>query len=255
MKSKKIIKSGLQVLIRHKLRSFFMMLGIIIGTSSLILIVAIGAGSRQKMMDNIEKQFSASDILVGAGGGMSGGFSGGMPTTLVIEDLEDIKEEVVNVDDFDPVQALMGQDVKYGSKSCNAQIEGHSPIGLYINHRSFSSMANFIGCRPLNEAALALLGFNPLDAGKAISEHKLADKMVIVKADGDKLMSGQFGLTHYLQSIKFTHVPEFFEEKATSKVDGRILEGCLDHGDDWNMTFLNEKLAEWARMSVITPSP
>lgn len=158
MKSKKIIKSGLQVLARHKLRSFFMMLGIIIGTSSLILIVAIGAGSRQKMMDNIEKQFSASNILIGAGGGMGGGFSGGMPTTLVIEDIEAINEEVTNVENFDPVQMLMGQDVKYGSKSCNVQIEGHSPMAEELFSRSVSIGEYFSLSNMKSFARVALIG-------------------------------------------------------------------------------------------------
>jgi len=158
MKSKKIIKSGLQVLARHKLRSFFMMLGIIIGISSLILIVAIGAGSRQKMMDNIEKQFSASNILIGAGGGMGGGFSGGMPTTLIIEDIEVINDEVTNVENFDPVQMLMGQDVKYGSKSCNAQIEGHSPMAEELFSRSVSIGEYFSLSNTKSSARVALIG-------------------------------------------------------------------------------------------------
>jgi len=158
MKSKKIIKSGLQVLARHKLRSFFMMLGIIIGTSSLILIIAIGAGSRQKMMDNIEKQFSASNIMIGAGGGMSGAFSGAMPTTLVVEDIETIKKEIANVEDYDPVQMLMGQDIKYESKSCNAQIEGHSPAAEELFSRSISNGEYFSVSDMKSSARVALIG-------------------------------------------------------------------------------------------------
>lgn len=158
MKSIKIIKSGLKVLISHKLRSFFMMLGIIVGTSSLILIVAIGAGSRQKMMDNIEKQFSASNIMIGAGGGMSGAFSGEMPTTLVLEDVAIIKEEVANVEDYDPVQMLMGQDIKYESKVCNAQIEGHSPAGEELFSRSVTSGEYFSESDMKNSARVALIG-------------------------------------------------------------------------------------------------
>lgn len=158
MKSKKIIKSGLQVLIRHKLRSFFMMLGFIIGTSSLILIVAIGIGSRQKMMDNIEKQFSASNIMIGAGGGMSGAFSGGIPTTLVLEDIETIKEEIANVEDYDPVQMLIGQDVKHGSNRCNAQIEGHAPAAEELFNRSVTNGEYFSESDMKSSARVALIG-------------------------------------------------------------------------------------------------
>jgi len=158
MKSKKIIKSGLQVLARHKLRSFFMMLGIIIGTSSLILIIAFGAGNKQKMMDNIEKQFSSSNIMVGAGGGMSGAFSGGIPATLVIEDIEAIKEEIANVEDYDPVQMLMGRDVKYGSKNCNTQIEGHSPAAEELINRSVTSGEFFSMLDMKSFARVAIIG-------------------------------------------------------------------------------------------------
>ncbi len=89
---------ALRALTRNKLRSFLTALGMVIGVSAVIAMVAIGDGARSK----VDEAFAAmgSNMLVvlpgtSVGGGAMGGF-GSMPT-LTWEDLRAIREEVPSV--------------------------------------------------------------------------------------------------------------------------------------------------------------
>ena len=75
-----MIRYGLRGMGRHGLRTFFMMLGTFIGVLALTLVVAIGQGTRDSVLSNIERMFSGYSILLTAGGGgmMGGGMGGGM---------------------------------------------------------------------------------------------------------------------------------------------------------------------------------
>ena len=83
MKTQRIIRYGLRDLGRHRLRTFFMMLGTFVGVLALTLVVAIGQGTRDSVMGNIERMFAGNSILLSAGGGgMMGGPRAGGPPPL-----------------------------------------------------------------------------------------------------------------------------------------------------------------------------
>jgi putative ABC transport system permease protein len=92
------LRVALRALLRNKMRSFLTTLGIIIGVSAVIAMVAIGEGAKAR----VEAQFAAmgSNLLVvlpgsTTSGGMRGGF-GSMPT-LTWDDLRAIQTEVPTV--------------------------------------------------------------------------------------------------------------------------------------------------------------
>lgn len=128
MKIKRIIKSGFRVLGRHKMRTFFMMLGIAVGITALTLIFSLGKGTEKKVLDNIDRMFSGSSILVSAGAGqmMGGPMSGGPTKTLTVEDLEVIQEEISDIEAWDPMLMIPSREVKYQENSENIRIFGHS---------------------------------------------------------------------------------------------------------------------------------
>ena len=99
MKTQRIIRYGLRDLGRHRLRTFFMMLGTFVGVLALTLVVAIGQGTRDSVMGNIERMFAGNSILLSAGGGgmMGGPRAEGPTTTLVMEDLEEIQATVPGI--------------------------------------------------------------------------------------------------------------------------------------------------------------
>jgi putative ABC transport system permease protein len=95
-----IIKIALDSILIHKLRSFLTVLGIIIGVSSVIIMVAIGNGAKLE----IEKQISSIGsnlIIVLPGATSSGGvrFGTGTQMTLTIQDAEALKKESPYIED------------------------------------------------------------------------------------------------------------------------------------------------------------
>src|SRR5664280_139080 len=92
------LRVAIRALLRNKMRSFLTTLGIIIGVSAVIAMVAIGEGAKAQ----VEAQFASmgSNLLIvlpgsTTSGGMRGGF-GSMPT-LTWDDLRAIRTEVPTV--------------------------------------------------------------------------------------------------------------------------------------------------------------
>ncbi len=95
-----IVKIALDSILIHKLRSFLTVLGIIIGVSSVIIMVAIGNGAKLE----IEKQISSIGsnlIIILPGATSSGGvrFGTGSQMTLTIQDAEALKKESPYIED------------------------------------------------------------------------------------------------------------------------------------------------------------
>jgi len=92
-----IIKIALDSILIHKLRSFLTVLGIIIGVSSVIIMVAIGNGAKLE----IEKQISSigSNLIIILPGATSSGGVRGTQMTLTIQDAEALKKESPYIED------------------------------------------------------------------------------------------------------------------------------------------------------------
>lgn len=160
MKKNRVIKSGIKNMVRHKMRTFFMMIGVVIGITALTLIISLGKGTEKEVMNNIERMFSASNILISAGGGrmMGGPQSGGPTTTLTISDIEALQASIPNIDMWDPMQMIFGREVKYKEKSTNLRIFGHSPTAEEVWNRSVSSGTFFTQVEMESSARVALIG-------------------------------------------------------------------------------------------------
>ena len=95
-----IIKIALDSILIHKLRSFLTVLGIIIGVSSVIIMVAIGNGAKLE----IEKQISSigSNLIIVKNRKTSSGrvrFGTNPQMTLTIQDAESLKKESPYIED------------------------------------------------------------------------------------------------------------------------------------------------------------
>jgi len=92
------LRVAARALLRNKLRSFLTTLGIVIGVSAVIAMVAIGEGAKKRVEDAFASM--GSDLLIilpgtTTRGGAFGGF-GSMPT-LTWDDLRAIRAEVQSV--------------------------------------------------------------------------------------------------------------------------------------------------------------
>jgi len=108
----------------NKLRSFLTMLGIIVGVSAVITMIAIGQGASVQITQRI-KQMGANLLMVRPGASEHGGVrsSAGSRTSLKYEDAQAIASEAQFVDKIDANFSRNGQ-VVYGNKNTNTSING-----------------------------------------------------------------------------------------------------------------------------------
>jgi len=92
-----ILRIALRALARNKMRSALTMLGIVIGVSAVIAMVAVGQGAENQVQQQIQS-FGTNTILISAGSPAKrpGGARQGawMVKTLVLEDMQAIQREV-----------------------------------------------------------------------------------------------------------------------------------------------------------------
>jgi len=128
MKTKRIILSALKSLGKNKLRSFLMMIGIIIGIIALTLIVSVGFGAKELVMERVNK-FGTESLMIRAGGGvqLSQMNAAQGSTTLKLEDVEYLENEIPEIKGVAPFSSKGNADVKYYEKSTTATVMGCTP--------------------------------------------------------------------------------------------------------------------------------
>ena len=160
MKTQRLIRHGLRDMGRHRLRTFFMMLGTFVGVLALTVTLAIGQGTREAVTENIERMFSGNSILISAGGGgmMGGPGANGPTTTLVVEDLEEIQASIPGIRVFDPMILDMGREVVYQGNSATVRVLGHSEHHEEVWNRGVSRGAFFGEEEVRSSGRVALVG-------------------------------------------------------------------------------------------------
>jgi putative ABC transport system permease protein len=115
---------ALKALARNKLRTALTMLGMIIGVSAVITLVALGNGAQTRIEEQI-KSGGTNLVTVMAGNFTMGGVRGGIgaASSLKIEDLELIKKEVANVQYITPGVNTRAQVIA-GNQNWSTRLEG-----------------------------------------------------------------------------------------------------------------------------------
>jgi putative ABC transport system permease protein len=128
MKTKRIILNSLKSLGKNKLRSFLMMIGIIIGILALTLIVSVGFGAKDLVMERVNK-FGTESLMIFAGGGVQLSQMNGAQgsTTLKLEDVEYLEREIPEIKGLAPFSRKGNADVKYFEKSYTSSVIGITP--------------------------------------------------------------------------------------------------------------------------------
>ncbi|MBN2088505.1 ABC transporter permease, partial [candidate division KSB1 bacterium] len=132
MKINRLIKIAYTGLGRNKLRTFLMMIGIIIGITALTLIISAGIGAKDRVMERVKK-FGLQSMMVFAGGGREMGQpTGGPITSLTLQDTETIKREVSAIDEVAPFNRKGNAEIKFLDKSTTATVFGITPSWAYV---------------------------------------------------------------------------------------------------------------------------
>jgi putative ABC transport system permease protein len=120
------IISALRAIMANKLRSALTMLGVVIGVGSVIAMIGIGEGTKQKSLENI--QIMGSNMLTVFPNWRRGGVSGG-PTdnpTLKDEDIVTLKRQVPMINTITGV-VQRRMSARNGNKTHFTQVVGAEP--------------------------------------------------------------------------------------------------------------------------------
>lgn len=160
MKKYKIIESSFRILIRNKLNTFLMILGIVIGIAALSLTFTLGKGAERQLTEKVKNLFNPNNILITAGRVEieSGRSSESALTNLKIEDLEAIMDEVSGIIMYDVFQITPERDVIFGSKNISTAIRGSMAEGELVWRRGVIAGEYFTKAEEKSSARVALIG-------------------------------------------------------------------------------------------------
>lgn len=126
MRMLRVIKQALNAMVENKIRTFLMMLGVIIGVATLTLIASSVIGARADVMGKVEK-WGFDQIMIIAGAGRKPGVPQPIPTTLRVEDAQAMMSEIENVKDVSPQINRRDFPAKYGNKSAYGVLVAANP--------------------------------------------------------------------------------------------------------------------------------
>jgi len=128
MKTSRVLKVAFKGLGRNKLRSFLMMIGVVIGIAAVTMIVSVGIGAQNRVLERVKK-FGLESLMLRAGAGREMGrpTSGQPVTTLTLEDATALKQEIRAIADIAPFVVKGQAEVIYQDKSTTTGIFGVTP--------------------------------------------------------------------------------------------------------------------------------
>ncbi len=160
MKIVSTVRVSIKGLTANKLRTFFMMLGVLIGITALTVIVSVGQGAKVQVMQKMENLSAFGAVMVIPGGGMTRGLGSvdTVPATLTAEDAQAIQAEVPNVQDVALVQSKQGMSIKAGGQSTTTMVWGVTPNYPAIRPTPVSRGEFFGPEEQTSTARVAILG-------------------------------------------------------------------------------------------------
>jgi putative ABC transport system permease protein len=152
------LRIALRALRVNKMRSVLTALGIIIGVSAVIAMIAVGSGAKAQINDQIASMGS-NLLIVQSGSSTSGGMRMGSGTvpTLTVDDAEAILTEVPSVKYATPALPGVAQ-VIYGNQNWSTSIMGTMPEMLDIRDWPVISGRSFTQQDVNGAAKVCLLG-------------------------------------------------------------------------------------------------
>ncbi len=155
-----ILKSSFRILRRNRTRTFFMTLGIVISIAALILTLTIGKGVQQQISERARKYLGSNSIVITAHKLKLKGrpIESDLVSTLTIEDMKAIADEVPSINMTDPVQMAEGREIIAGKKNISTTIKGSSVNGEIVWNRGVISGEYFNEGEVMGASRVALIG-------------------------------------------------------------------------------------------------
>ena len=155
---KSILKMATVSLKINKMRSMLTSLGIIIGVSAVIIMLAVGTGASKKIAKDMESMGS-NLLMVRSASANSGGVRMGMGTrpTLTLKDAEAIEDKVRGVLAVAPYSSQT-QQITYGNQNWSTSVGGTTQSYFMIRNYDIESGRGFIPEDNKNSTKVAILG-------------------------------------------------------------------------------------------------
>ena len=159
-----LFKVAIKAILNNKFRSFLSMLGIIIGVAAVIVMMAIGQGSKQSIRENISAM-GTNIIMIrpGADRGMGGVRQDpSSMQTLKVEDYEAVKKEAKYISYISPEVTASGQAIN-GNNNTSTTLYGESPEYLDIKQWEVTSGSAFTDEDIKKSAKVCIIGKTVVD--------------------------------------------------------------------------------------------
>jgi putative ABC transport system permease protein len=122
MKIMRIAGVSAGAILKHKVRTFLIVLAIVVGIATLTVIVALTQGANKKILQQINN-FGPDAIMIHSGGGKIRGPSTASEANLTKKDIADI-QDIEGVKLVSPFQVSLDMPVKYGNKFTTSWVFG-----------------------------------------------------------------------------------------------------------------------------------
>jgi len=154
----KLIRASFKSILKNRLRSLLTSLGIIIGVSAVIVMVAIGEGSQAQIEENINS-LGTNLIVAFPGSSQSGGvhLGAGSMTRFTFDDIKAIEREAALIDAVSPV-IRYGAQIIGGSGNWASAIYGVTPDYFKIRNWEIEYGDYFTEKDVTSNRKVALLG-------------------------------------------------------------------------------------------------
>jgi len=239
--------------VTHKLRSFLTILGIVIGVTAVITLMAIGRGTTASILSNIEGM--GSDLITISPGAISfGGVRGaaGGATTLTMADAEAISEQVPYISSVAPSYSRNLQLV-VGGENMNAQVTGVPPEYQEVQNLEIASGAFFTINDYQRGTKVAVLGSNvaeTLFAGTDPIGQQMRMGSIIVRVIG--VLESKEGLMMMGSSddaifIPLTAMQQTIAQPRTNQGERVVSSIALTVSDEEQAGYVVEEITELLR--------
>ena len=155
---KSTMKMAINSLKVNKLRSALTSLGIIIGVSAVIIMLAIGTGASNQVQANMESMGS-NLLTIRSSSAKTGGVSLGVGTrpSLTLKDADAIQKMIAGIDALAPV-SNEGKQVMYGNQNWQTTVYGTTPRYLYVKNYEIDLGRSFTFEDVKNSAKVCVIG-------------------------------------------------------------------------------------------------
>ncbi len=155
---KTTLKIAINSLKINKMRSALTSLGIIIGVSAVIIMLAVGTGAREKIAKDMESMGS-NLLMIRSASAKSGGVRMGMGTrpTLTLKDAEAIEKKATGVLAIAPYSSEAKQ-LTFGNQNWSTSVGGTTAPYLYIRNYEIEAGRNFIPEDIKNNTKVTIIG-------------------------------------------------------------------------------------------------